>query len=74
MYVVILLLSTAPALDFQKKTFSTKRKTRIGCWNVRAYTTGRRKTKTINDARRYEIEFLGVSEVRWEDSGEITSG
>jgi hypothetical protein len=69
-------------MDFQKKTFSMKRTTGIGCWNVRALRecwnvrTLREEGKLrqlTNEAKRYKTEILVVSEVSWEDFGEIDS-
>ena len=96
-------------MDFQKKTFSMKRTTRIGCWNVRTLRecwnvrtlreywnvrtlrecwnvrtlrecwnvrTLREEGKLrqlTNEAKRYKTEILVVSEVSWEDFGEIDS-
>ena len=51
---------------------SSKNVLRIGAWNIRTmYETG----KTVQVARemdRYKLEILGLSEVRWTASGDIT--
>ena len=45
--------------------------TRIGTWNVRSmYQTG--KTSIIaSEMRKYKLKVLGLSEVRWTQSGKV---
>jgi exonuclease III len=45
----------------------------IGTWNVRSlYRTGA-LTTTISCLERYKLDITAIQEVRWEDSGSITS-
>lgn len=52
--------------------FSAKHSTRIGAWNVRTlYQSGKCQQLAI-EMDRYNIEILGISEVRWNTSGMTT--
>ena len=54
-------------------TFGTKWITKIGCWNI---TTLRESTKikqVEKEMKNYELDVLRLSEIRWEDFGEITT-
>ena len=54
------------------KLFSTKYRTRLGIWNVRTlYQTGR-CAQAAAEMNRYNIEVLGLCEVRWNTFGKVT--
>ena len=49
-----------------------KQHLRIAAWNVRTmYETGK-TAQVVNEMKRYQIDILGVSEMRWNDSGTLT--
>ena len=46
--------------------------TKIGCWNVRTlYETGR-AAQVAMEMDKYQMDILGLSEVRWTTSGKVT--
>ena len=48
---------------------TAKSNTQIGTWNVRTlYSTGK-LAQVINEMKRYQLDILGVSEMRWTESG-----
>jgi len=52
---------------------TTKEQTRIGTWNVRTlYITGKLAQVTI-EMQKYKLHILGVSEMRWTESGKMMS-
>ena len=52
---------------------TAKSNTKIGTWNVRTlYSTGK-LAQVINEMNRYQLDILGVSEMRWIDSGKTES-
>jgi hypothetical protein len=54
------------------KLFSPKQPTRIACWNVRTMYQSRKSAQIAKEMDRYNIEILGLSEVRWNISGMTT--
>lgn len=57
--------------DSWTTTFGLKRDMNIGFWNVRTlYQTGKLK-QLATEAERYRVDILGVSEVRWNEFGEM---
>ena len=53
--------------------FSPKNKTFIGTWNVRTlYRTGN-LAQLLREFDKYRLDILGISEVRWLNSGRIAS-
>ena len=70
------------SIDESRKEVSTptqslvtpKNITRIGAWNVRTmYETGK-TAQVVKEMSRYRISILGISEMRWTDSGLTTLG
>lgn len=54
------------------KLFSLKTVSRIASWNVRSlYETGK-AAQAAREMDRYNLEILGLSEVRWTSSGAVT--
>lgn len=49
-------------------------KTKIGTWNVRSLHQAGKLQNVIKEMKEYEIDILGISEVRWTDSGCVKSG
>ena len=65
--------SRKEARDRKTQLLTTKSTTRIGTWNVRTlYSTGK-LAQVINEMRRYNLDVLGISEMRWTDSGKMDS-
>lgn len=54
------------------KLFSPKQPTRIACWNVRTMYQSEKSAQIAKEMDRYNIEILGLSEVRWNTSGMTT--
>ena len=55
----------APTVDLLKP----KQKMRVGCWNVQTlYQTGR-MPQLVKEFDNYNLDILGVSEVRWTGTG-----
>jgi len=52
------------------KLFSPKFRTWIGQWNVRTLYESGKVALLATEMRRYRLEILGVSEVRWNQFGE----
>ena len=45
---------------------------RVAAWNVRTmYETGK-TAQVVREMKRYDISILGISEMRWTDSGIMT--
>lgn len=57
----------------KKNTEKTKKRTKIGQWNVRTLNQEGKLAQVIKEMERYQIDILGVSETRWKGSGEITT-
>ena len=55
----------------QISTLGYRTRTRIGNWNIRTLTETSRLAQVEKEMKRYHIEILGLSEVRWKNSGEI---
>jgi len=52
------------------KLFAPKFRTWIGQWNVRTLYESGKVALLATEMRRYRLEILGVSEVRWNQFGE----
>ena len=51
-------------------TFSMKKRTRIGTWNVLTLAQQGKLAQLASEAQRMKLEILGLSEVRWPNFGE----
>ncbi|XP_065360577.1 craniofacial development protein 2-like [Calliphora vicina] len=62
--------------DLLMTTFSMKTRTRFGTWNVRTLMEPSRLAQLCKEFMSYKLLFLGISEMRWPDTGEksITNG
>jgi hypothetical protein len=49
----------------------TQIRTRIGSWNVRTLFQKGKLAQLSREMYRYKLDILGVSEVRWNGSGQI---
>jgi hypothetical protein len=49
----------------------TQIRTRIGSWNVRTLFQEGKLAQLNTEMDRYELDILGVSEVRWNGSGRM---
>ena len=57
------------------QSLATPRKIiRVGAWNVRTMYESGKTTQVIKEMDRYKINILGISEMRWTDSGMVTLG
>ena len=58
----------------RKSRFLTpKSRTNIGMWNVRTLNGAGRLAQLVKEMKRYQLEILGVSEMRWTGSGNMVS-
>ena len=55
-----------------KKMCSAKHPTKIGTWNVRTLYQNGKSQQVAEEMDRYQLEILGLSEVRWNTSGMTT--
>ena len=53
------------------RVMSAKTVTRIGYWNVRSLYQSSKLARVIKELEAHKINVLGLSEVRWTDSGKI---
>jgi hypothetical protein len=62
---------SSPRMACVTSLFTPKKFARIGCWNVRTmYALG--KTAIVaKEMKRYHLDVLGISEVRWTGFGEV---
>jgi hypothetical protein len=56
--------------DIMATTFSLKTRTRFGCWNVKTMMEPTKLAQIDKERNAYHIEILGLSEKRWNGSGE----
>ena len=56
-----------------QSTLGYRPRTRIGNWNIRTLTETSRLAQLEQEMKRYKIEILGLSEVRWKNSSEMTT-
>jgi len=69
----VLSESRKDARDRKTQLLTTKSTTRIGTWNVQTlYCTGI-LAQVINEMKRYNLDVLGISEMRWTGSGKMYS-
>ncbi|XP_065361996.1 uncharacterized protein LOC135955570 [Calliphora vicina] len=54
-------------------TFSMKKRTRFGTWNVRTLLESSRLAQVCKEFKNYNLLILGLSELRWPDFGETTT-
>ncbi|XP_016427672.1 craniofacial development protein 2-like [Sinocyclocheilus rhinocerous] len=54
-------------------TFTAKRITRMGTWNIRTLHQSSRLNQLLKEFEQHRFDLLGISEVRWTGSGEMTS-
>lgn len=62
-----------PRLRMHDHVFITKTKTRVGTWNVRMLYQAGKLEQLLREIGRYNIDILGMSEMRWTGSGRINS-
>ena len=65
--------SQLEASTWKRQVLTTKSSTRVGVWNVQTMNTTGKLAQVIKEMKSYQLHILGVSEVRWTDSGQITS-
>jgi len=62
--------SRKEARALKSQLLTAKSPTKIGTWNVRTlYSTGK-LAQVLNEMKHYKLDILGISEMRWTDSGE----
>jgi len=54
-------------------TIGMKRRTRIGFWNIRTMLEASRLSQVLKEMIHYKLDLLGLSETRWNGSGEFTT-
>lgn len=52
-------------------TIGTRTRTRIGQWNIRTLKEPSRLSQLEREMQKYNIQILGISEMRWPGSGEM---
>jgi len=61
------------ARAWKSQLLTAKARTKIGTWNVRTlYSTGK-LAQVLNEMKRYHVDIMGVSEMRWTGSGKMDS-
>ena len=65
--------SQSEASTWMRQILTTKSSTRIGVWNVQTMNMTGKLAQVIREMKSYQLHILGVSEVRWTNSGQITS-
>lgn len=60
-------------LDSPMTTFGFRNRTRIGTWNIRSLSEPSRLSQVCREMRKSAIKILGLTEVRWRDSGRLTT-
>ncbi|VDL82776.1 unnamed protein product [Nippostrongylus brasiliensis] len=58
---------------FLDSFFSPKNITRIGTWNIRTLHQTGRLAQLLQEFENYNLDILGISEVRWTGSGRLMS-
>ena len=65
--------SRKEARAWKSQLLTAKSHTKIGTWNVRTlYSTGK-LAQVLKEMRGYQLDILGISEMRWTGSGKIES-
>ena len=59
--------------DIMQSKQQKKRRLRIGVWNVRTLLQSGKLENLKEEMRRNKVDVMGISEVRWEQSGELMS-
>ena len=58
--------------DIMQSKQQKKRRLKIGAWNVRIHLQAGKLENLKEEMRRNEVDVMGISEVGWEQSGELT--
>ncbi|PIO72196.1 hypothetical protein TELCIR_05887 [Teladorsagia circumcincta] len=64
------LVTDAPILS---SVFSPKNKTYIGTWTVRTLIRTGNLAQLLREFKRYRLDMLGISEIRWIGNGRMSS-
>ena len=59
--------------DIMQSKQQKKRRLRIGAWNVRTLLQAGKLENLKEEMRRNKVDVMGISEVRWQQSGELIS-
>ncbi|KYN00603.1 Craniofacial development protein 2, partial [Cyphomyrmex costatus] len=59
--------------DTTEMNLSYQKGIRIGTWNIRTLAQASRLAQLSKEMTRCKIKILGLSEVRWKNSGDITT-
>ena len=54
-------------------TIGMKNRTRIGFWNIRTMLEASKLSQVLKEMTNYKLDLLGLSETRWNGSGELTT-
>ena len=49
----------------------TKKRTRVGFWNIRTMLEASRLSQALKEMKNYKLDLLGLSEMKWPGSGEL---
>ena len=54
-------------------TIGVRKRTGIWSWNTRTMLEASRLSQVLREMAKYKLDLLGLSEKRWNDSGEFTA-
>jgi hypothetical protein len=75
-FLNLFVMETTRSKSWTDETLSTvglKKVTKIGIWNVRALYVNGKIEQLGAEMNNYKLDILGVSEVRWNQFGEINT-
>jgi hypothetical protein len=55
------------------KNTGMKKRTRIGFWNIRTMLEASKLSQVVKEMTNYKLDLLGLSEMRWCGSGDLTT-